>query len=141
MDDPQQYLDPLVLAKVRGLEQAPRGEPMGTEARQRPGWGSRLLAVGCFLGLAPALAPLVRRRRDPYLTQQYARALATVVLLLLAVALILTVVVVGTVVVVYRSDLLRLVGDGESINRWGHGLYLPLALWALVWLFGVVRAL
>jgi hypothetical protein len=57
---------------------------MGAESdKSRPPWSSRLLAVGCYLGLGPLLSLVGRWRNDVYSRHHRPQALITVLLLFL----------------------------------------------------------
>jgi hypothetical protein len=109
---------------------------MGAELRERVDWVSRLLALACYLGLAPLVWLLRWRREDAYVEHHAARALT--LLFLLGVLLLLGLVTLGVVtyVMVYQPEVLETVvahtGDGLDYT-----FPIFLALWVLVGLVQV----
>lgn len=112
--------------------------------RPRPRWGSRLLAAGCYLGLAPLLAVFRARREDGYVQHHVAQAL---VLLggLPAIAFFSLAVYLGEILYWYGAhDRPSWVQGDAFYKRFyvaaeiGAGLYF--LVWALLLVAGLVLA-
>jgi hypothetical protein len=102
----------------------------------RPGWADRLLAVPCYLGLAPLLATWRRFRERPFLQHHLAQGLAVGLLFVLLALALLAGAVGWAWVIINRRDVIEAVDNADDWVTLG-----VLVAWAAVAAAGIVLAL